>query len=271
MEDSSFYNITIVSLIIGIVIVVASLAMARAESERFTELYFTNYQELDKYSNGKSEFSFTLHNAEGEDKEYNYMIKVNGDEVKEGKIFVEDGGFTNVKEFVILDVPFDEDKIEVSLPEKDQEIHFFVKYLQNDWVVYDNGKESALSCLPITRIKKGDPLVIMLKGSYAQGWPIMQVLVNGVKKYEFEVKGNNEEYVLIDSVEEDMIVDLVFNNDYTVNERGIRIADRNIKVDHIRTFGKFIDYVYDRGKPDCDDLSEGDMWWNGALRFEVRI
>ena len=135
MRDNSIYNAIIVSLIIGIVIVVITLIIARPEPERFTELYFNNHQELDKYSyRGYHEFSFTIHNLEGEDKEYVYEIKVNDGVIKEESVVVNNEDSAVINESIQLRIPFDKAKIEVNLPEKEQEIHFWVKYSKQKWM-----------------------------------------------------------------------------------------------------------------------------------------
>lgn len=76
MEDDSIYNAIIVSLIIGIIVVIITLIVARPEPETFTELYFNDHKTLPKYVE-KGEiypYSFTIANHETMDKTYNYTI-----------------------------------------------------------------------------------------------------------------------------------------------------------------------------------------------------
>jgi len=270
MEDNSIYNAIIVSLVIGIVIVVTTLVVARPEPERFTELYFNNHQDLDKYSrDGKHEFSFTVHNLEGEDKDYEYEIKVNDRVVRSSSLFVKSEGKVRVNENIQLNIPFDKIKIEVSLPEKNQEIHFWVKYTKHIWMEYEGREDGAVSCLPVNSVEKGDYIIAMLRGSQADGFPIMEVWIDGKKEKEFEVKGPWKEYIVYGPVENGSVIDLAFVNNYGIKEQDELIWDRNIYVKHVRTFNQQIDFIYDKNSWDCEDLKDGDMYWNGALRFRL--
>ncbi|MFH1592030.1 MAG: carbohydrate-binding domain-containing protein [Candidatus Woesearchaeota archaeon] len=272
MEDNSIYNAIIVSLIVGIVIVISTLVIARPDPERFTELYFDDHNYLDKYSyDGKHDFSFTIHNLEGERMVYDYEVKVDDEIVKEAGVVIENDGFAEVHENVEISVPFDRAKIEVSLVEKDQEIHFWVEYTDKIWMEYDGKEDGAISCLPANTIKKGDLLIVKMRGAQADGWPVMEVWVNGKKENEIEITGSWKEYLVYGPVENDAIIDLAFVNNYGVKEDDVLVWDRNIYVAHVRTLEKYLEYVYDINEWDCEDLREGDMFWNGALRFRAVV
>ncbi len=75
-DDNSLYNAMIWALIIGIIVVIATLYMTRPEPEKFTELYFNNHQDLPKYIDldEKHNYEFTIHNLEHQEKEYAFTI-----------------------------------------------------------------------------------------------------------------------------------------------------------------------------------------------------
>lgn len=75
-EDNTIYNTMIWVLIIGIVIVVATLFLTKPAPESFTELYFNNHQTLPKNVNlnEKYNYEFTIHNLEHQEKEYALTI-----------------------------------------------------------------------------------------------------------------------------------------------------------------------------------------------------
>jgi len=75
-EDNTLYNTMIWTLIIGIVIVIATLFLTRPAPENFTELYFNNHQTLPKYVNleEKYNYEFTIHNLENRQYQYDYTL-----------------------------------------------------------------------------------------------------------------------------------------------------------------------------------------------------
>lgn len=75
-EDNTLYNTMIWTLIIGIVIVIATLFLTRPAPENFTELYFNNHQTLPKYVNleEKYNYEFTIHNLENRNYQYDYTV-----------------------------------------------------------------------------------------------------------------------------------------------------------------------------------------------------
>ncbi len=272
MEDDSIYNVIIISLIIGIIVVIATLVVAKPEKEKFTELYFNNHENLEEYDyDGEIDFSFTISNFEGEQSEYKYEILVNNQKVKEGNVNVRNNGSAVVNEKVNLDIPFDRTKISVNLPEKDQEIHFWTKFTNKVWLKYEGMEDAAINCLPNNEVNYGDIIIVKMRGSEADGLPLMEILVNGKKENEIYVNEETSEYIVYGPIEEDVIIDLIFVNDYGKKENGEVIADRNIYIYNVRTTNKNLNYVYDKDKLDCEDLREGNMNWNGALRFRVTI
>ena len=132
-------------------------------------------------------------------------------------------------------------------------------------------EEGAISCLPVNKINKGDVIIIRMKGFQADGWPVMEVWINGEKQDEFEVHGSWKEYIVYGPVEDDAVIDLAFVNNFGIEEDDVLVWDRNIYVENVRTLNQYLDYVYDKDEWDCEDLKKGNMYWNGALRFIVEI
>ncbi|MFP4112319.1 MAG: hypothetical protein ACLFUO_04940 [Candidatus Woesearchaeota archaeon] len=71
------YNSMIISLILGIIIVITTLFLARPEPESFTELYINDFQNLPKFlsQNQNTNFSVTIHNLENNNFTYNYSLR----------------------------------------------------------------------------------------------------------------------------------------------------------------------------------------------------
>ncbi|MEM4260343.1 MAG: hypothetical protein QXG00_03845, partial [Candidatus Woesearchaeota archaeon] len=75
-EDESIYNAIIIALVIGILIVILTLIIARPKPETFTELYFNNHKTLPKYiiPTKQYNYSFSIANHEKKQTQYNYTI-----------------------------------------------------------------------------------------------------------------------------------------------------------------------------------------------------
>lgn len=75
-EDTSIYKAIIIALILGIIIVIITLIIARPKPETFTELYFNEHEELPKYIKLSKQYnySFSLANHEKIQTQYNYTI-----------------------------------------------------------------------------------------------------------------------------------------------------------------------------------------------------
>jgi len=275
MEDDSIYNAIIISLIIGIIIVIATLIIARPEKETFTELYFENHENLPKYSNPDNyySFKFTIHNVENKDFNYTYRISAFQDDkeqiIEENTILIKNNEKETIEKTIKVDVK-DKAKIQVTLTDLDQEIHFFVK--SNKYYPYEGLGDGKIDCLKTIDINENETLAIKAEGSYADGWPVLEIRINGKLINSTEIK-EEKEYKLIPLME-NSIVDLSFVNDYNIKEDNQMVADRNIYVSYVKVGDKMIDVIYDKGKDikafDCEDTSHNlDMAWNGALRFKT--
>ncbi len=273
MNKDIVYNIIIVLLLISIVVVLfnAITNVSEAEQEKkYTELYFNEPELLDKYSrNGFHEFSFVISNFEGEDKEYEYEIRVNNKLIKTDKLFLENGASVTVYEYVKIATPFNKAKIEVSLPEKNQEIHFEVIYTTHLWLENEGREDSAIECVSLNKVKYGDVIILNARGSYANGWPLLGVWIDGNKIKEIELKGDWQDYLIYGPINDSTRIDLIFDNDFRIKEEDIVTWDRNIYLNGMRTMSKKLGFIYDKGDLDCENIKDGDMYSNGALRLRV--
>lgn len=102
------------------------------EPERFTELYFDDYDNLPKkiIDNKTISFSFTVHNLEGMDKEYPYVIytkKNHGETVLDIKtVSVKNNEYKTVTESYTFNEFSTEEIVFIELIEQDQKIHFLL-------------------------------------------------------------------------------------------------------------------------------------------------
>jgi hypothetical protein len=102
--------------------------------EPFTALHFEYYDDLPNtaVSGEMIDFTFTIKNSEGIDKEYLYYIyfKDNMSQenlpVKEGKAFIKEGESATISESYIPTRNFKTGIISVTLPEGGQAIHFII-------------------------------------------------------------------------------------------------------------------------------------------------
>ncbi len=268
MEDDQIYNAIIISLIIGIVIVIVTLVIARPEPESFTELYFNDHQNLPKYSQDSYNFSFTIHNLENKDINYKYQVLVDDKIALFNTIEIKDKENITIPVSIKIDKDFKKAKIQVLLPEKQQEIHFWVKYNEHLLMDYD-GFDAAVECLPVHKANYNDFVVIKARPNYADGWPILEIRENGAITSKITINRYNI-YTVYGPVTKDVIIDLNFINDYNIDGK-----DRNIYIEYMKIGDKEVDLLYDVGKNeqafDCENLKDnGNMAWNGAIRFKIK-
>ena len=276
MEDDSIYNAIIVSLVIGIIMVIITLIAFRPEKESFTEIYFEDHENLPKYASSNNEYSFkfTINNLENQDFKYRYKISVFEDEEEikeENNVLIKNGESKTLEKSIKAHIE-DKAKIQVTLVNKDQEIHFWIK--SSKYYEYNGLGDGSIDCLNTTDVNDNDLLKIKARGSYAEGWPILEVRINGKVVNSVEISEDKEyEFVLL---KEGDIVDLTFVNDFQIKEDERIVEDRNLYVSYVKVGNKIIDVIYDKGKDlkafDCEDVTNNyiSMAWNGALRFKTR-
>ncbi|MFV9502973.1 MAG: RHS repeat-associated core domain-containing protein [Oscillochloridaceae bacterium umkhey_bin13] len=117
---------------------------------------------------------------------------------------------------------------------------------------------------------------IQARGTYADGWPVMRLRVNGTTVKEWTVGSTSwatYSHTLATPVSDADTVDVEFVNDY-----GNAGANRDLFVQTITVGSQVIPanartVSYDPGAVDGKDVlaSDGTMWWNGALRLTERF
>lgn len=276
MEDDSIYNAIIIALVIGIIIVIITLIAFRPEKETFTEIYFEDHENLPRYTNSNNEyrFKFTINNLENQDFLYRYKISIFQDKeeiIEENNVLIKNGESKTLEKSFKADIK-DRAKIQLTLVNKDQEIHFWIK--SSKYYEYEGLGDGLTDCLETIDVSNNDLLKIKANGSYAEGWPILEVRINGKVVNSVEIK-EDKEYKLV-SLKEEEIVDLAFVNDFQIKEDEKIVEDRNLYITYIKAGNKIIDVIYDKGKDlkafDCEDIINNyvSMAWNGALRFKTR-
>ena len=122
-EDDSVLNAIIIACVVGIA-AVAYLIMTTDRNENFTELYLLDYDKTP--DNGMIFLKYGINNHENKDVNYEIMILVGNDTVKEINAFVPDNK-TYVEE-VPVQFPYNgTQKVSVKLDGRDEEVHFWVK------------------------------------------------------------------------------------------------------------------------------------------------
>ncbi len=271
MEDEEIYNALIIALVIGIIIVIISLIVFRPEKESFTQLYFNNHKELPEYSQDSYKFSFTIDNHENKEYIYNYVVKLieNNKEIvlEENQITLKDKEKNEINKELKFDVE-NKAMLQVSLKDKNQEIHFWIKN-KDKWLEYQDIGDASIECLPTY---EGTLLYFEAQGSEADGLPILEIRIDGILIDSLNVDKISEKI----NLEPNLIVDLTFTNDFNIkDENGTIIKDRNIIFNKLKLNNVDINPVYDRGSNleafDCLNTITGlRMAWSGSLRFRTK-
>jgi hypothetical protein len=101
--------------------------------EHFTELYFENHLNLPKQiiAGRQIDFSFTIHNLEGQMMDYPYAVYFVSDSgeiitISDSAITVADGEYKTIPETYTLDTLAPSGAVYVDLVQKKQDIHFNV-------------------------------------------------------------------------------------------------------------------------------------------------
>jgi YD repeat-containing protein len=121
----------------------------------------------------------------------------------------------------------------------------------------------------------GSAISIQARGNDVDGWPIMRLRVNGTMVKEWTVASATwatYSHTLANAVGEKDTVDVEFANNYSNG-----VGDRNLYVQSITVGSQVIPanartVNYDRNAVDGKEVfaSDGNMWWNGALRLTER-
>jgi hypothetical protein len=120
--------------IFGIVYVwSSSISSGKAQPETFTELYFENYLHLPSNVTPKHPYSFqfTLHNLEGKDMEYPYVVYLEVGQNKQifdkGTIVVKENDYKTIQERFAAAGILSKSEIVVELTNKNQQIDFWIQ------------------------------------------------------------------------------------------------------------------------------------------------
>ena len=276
-----WFSVTVTVLFIAI-IVALSISISHKVEEPFTELYFNDFKTLPKIINNEVSFSYTINNLEQQDFSYDVNITAevfNGNfskiiNLKQESINVlKDNNYTGNEKFSLPGL-FDKAKIQVTLNNKNQDIHFWSFYAKESFNYPEYGPVS-LDCLnPVVNVDS-NKLSLGLHGDYAEEWPLAKIYVNGVKIDEFLVDSNNIKYYNYDlTLNKGVnVLDIVFDNDkYIKNEDGT-VLDRNLYVDEVLIGTNKLTGIVDKGSNfgafDCQETSAGKgLYFNAAYRVK---
>jgi hypothetical protein len=278
-EDETLYNAINAALIIGIVIVIVSLIFTRPAPEYFTEIYYTNHTLFPIYIKANTTYShsFTIANHEKKDTVYPVSLDaeffdVQGNRtavihLQELNVSVPKDSFTEISMNYSLP-DFFRAKVITSLPNKNHEIHFFV-YNKNSVMQYSDTIAS-LMCLNKIKISSVNKFTIRAKGTYN---PNMKVRIDGKEIYATVVNNTNYIDFVINKPLNNSILDIIYDNDFSN-----KTMDRNLYVESIQTGNNTLyplNLTYNLGQGikafDCQNTKKvnGNLVWNGALRFKV--
>ncbi|TAL55397.1 MAG: hypothetical protein EPN86_03360 [Nanoarchaeota archaeon] len=230
--------------IIGILVIVLILGVSRKVTEPFTEVYLNDFNSLPKFANGSVSFSFSIHNSEGVDAPYAVEYKVEyfsylNQKVADGFtnseiITVPKGEIVAEKKTFPLKPAFELARITVTLPQKDQKIHFWVQYTGNR-IVYRGYGNVSVECLEPLDISGTDwNLVVHAHAVYGNGWPDVMVLQNGNWLGNFTVDSNlTEPYTVKLTPNQQSIIEIIYGNDYYNETPDGQVIDRNLYIDAV--------------------------------------
>ena len=272
MEEDQLYNSLIISLIIGIIIVLVTLILFKPEKENFTQLYFNDHQSLPEYSQNSYNLSFTIDNHENQDYNYTYVIT----SIENNNKIVLDKEIIYIKDkeniSITKNLKFNVDNItmlQVSLENKSQEIHFWVRN-KDKFSNYEDLGYTRIDCLPSF---KGTNLYFEAQGTDANGYPILEVRENGKLIQSINIAETISKTINLNT---NSIIDLTFTNDAQVqDENNNTIKDRNIIFNQFTLNSKNVKPIYDKGTGleafDCNNTANGiNMAWSGSLRFKTQ-
>jgi hypothetical protein len=267
-EDDSLYNAMIIALIIGIIIVIATLIFMRPPPEYFSELYYTNHTMLPRFVTPGLEqaFDFTIANHENGTRTYDiFIFAEHENSTTPIKSFTAEVGKEERRDFRVIYTLPEYTKAKVQTGFGDQEIHFFV-YNPERAMQYPEGIAS-LSCVHEVEAERGE-FIITARGTYG---PMMKVRVDGKEVMNATVPDTETEY-RIDAVPE-RTIDIVFDNDIFNQTAGI---DRNLYIKSVQMGNTTVSTFTFDGQTgirafDCMMLrnSTNAATSNGALRMRI--
>jgi len=109
------------------------VAATSRQPEYLTELYFNDHLKLPKtYQAGTTEtFNFTIHNQEGHDFTYTYLITINGKRyLQPRQIAVPNGASRTVRKTIAINDTSNRAEVQVSLLGTGQTIHYWTERIR---------------------------------------------------------------------------------------------------------------------------------------------
>jgi len=265
MEDDSLYNAIIISLVIGIIIVIATLIFLRPEPEYFTELYYTNHTELPKYieANKLHIFDITIHNHE--EKNTTYPIKITAEYENRTEVIDEFTATIEKDKKQEIHVQYrlnDFYRAKIKTQVNSQDIHFFV-YNSEEVVEYPDAIAS-ITCLKEPIPAKADSFTIFARG---EAEPNMKVRIDGEEIFQTTI--HNKEFMPFEIREPTgTYLDIIFDNDGKNNGTDINLYIQKLQIGNITIAPS--QGILDTGSMfDCENLkTTTNHKWNSALRFK---
>lgn len=262
--------------IIVILVILIAVLIVNKPTSNLTELYFTDYTKLQKFSDGNFEVVYTIHNLENKDMSYETKVIVKEGDIVLGDfcnelVYLKNGAYTTKVCRFKID-KFENVKVKVLLVNKEQEIHFWSEYVKKPFY-YDDYGYGDLSCLKLNNVSNG-LIILNAKGDYVKEWPIVDLYVDGKKKDTRTISsGYFKDYVFnyrLTSGEH--VVDIVYVNDYYDPKTK---ADMNVYINNVYVGdSKINNFVVDNPQNafDCKELDDDVALFSlSSFRFKVLV
>lgn len=278
------YGITLLLIIVVVALVYVS---SHKVKEDFTELFFNEHLNLPKYVRDSGTFTFAIHNMENRPYAYDVLVSAevynNTNETEpfnvidlnmhlvtlednETRIFAEDFKLPR----------FEKAKIRVLIKNETQDIHFWTFYAR-EFLKYDGIGYGMLDCLKTVSVPSFSQMQVIARGSYANGWPRMQLWFDGILNKEIDVSSpENAAYFFdVNGSKGNHVVDIAFVNDYSNKT----VGDRNLYIQKIILGEQEIlsgNFTRDSGSKekmvDCQNLGrDGNLYSNSAARLKLNV
>ncbi len=170
-----------------------------------------------------------------------------------------------------VDFDFDEGIIFIEDLDSKQYLSFKLKNV-NKYIAYQGYGQGNLDCVPYINETRNKGFVIYAHGTEAEGYPILQVWIDGSLHKEFYLDSETKSFAIDvpDDENPEHIIDLMY-----INDKEIAGKDRNLIIDKIVFGEKTINnFLVDEGKLenaiDCEDIFYGnELTREGSIRFII--
>lgn len=280
--EEKYLDYVITGLLILIVVALVITASKKVH-EDFTELYFDDHTNLQKYPNQTVNFSFAIHNMEN--KQYEYEVVVSEEayynanepyktiELNRFKVALENNETRIFSQQ--FDLPlFDKIKLKVSIKNETQDIHFWA-FHANESYKYDYGY-GLLDCLKTAEVQQFNEIEIDARADYANAWPQMQVWLDGKPVSTITVESNQTGayFLQLNGTKGMHVLDIAFINDYynstSKEDRNLYIEKVIINSVELNSQNLTRDSGSKEAMFDCQQISNtGTMYSSGAIRVKL--